>query len=201
MFFKNGTLRIGTLFDFKKNEAFNRAIGDGNEGSHFSFMDTDQTLYIDEMTESQSTFLKGLLPLGRGSSITGVQLVRELISEDFYIFCMTTEPSRKAMEEFDCDTCIEIVNPLSFFNAVTKKIKRTAGDMVWNGQITYIDKKYSYLDESNLHPAQTKDIKYSYQKEYRVIWQKRIGAPVDTILRPIFIKVPKAIKHSRLIKL
>ncbi|MFW7206616.1 hypothetical protein ACMGGQ_12555 [Enterobacter sp. BNK-13] len=201
MFFQNGTLRIGTLLDFKKNETFNEAIGDKKEGSHFPFMGIDQTLYIDEMTESQSSFLSGFMDLGAGSSITGMKLVREISSEDFYVFCMTTEPSRKAMNEFDCDTCIEIFNPILFINALTNKIRRTAGDMVWHGEITYMDKEYPYFIDAKLHPAQTKDIKYSYQKEYRAIWQRRSVTPVDTILSPIFIKAPKAIKHCRVIKI
>lgn len=200
-FFKNGTLRIGTLFDFKRNESFNKAIGDNNEGSHFPFMDTDQTLYADEMTESQSKFLDGFINMGAGSSISGINLVREISSEDFYIFCMTTKPSRKAMEEFNCDRCIEVLNPHSFISALTRKIKRTAGDLAWQGEITYMDKAYSYLSEVKLHPAQTKDIHYSYQKEYRAIWHRRNGLPIDTILKPLFIRAPKAIKHCRLIKL
>lgn len=201
MFFHNGTLRIGTLLDFKRNEDFNKAIGDSNEGSHFPFMDTDQTLYPDEMTESQSKFLEGFINMGPGSSMTGLKLVREISSEDYYIFCMTTEPSRKAMEEFNCDKCIEIENPDLFINALTRKIRKTAGDMAWHGEITYMDKEYSYLTETTLHPAQTKDIEYSYQKEYRAIWCRRNGTPIDTILSPLFIKAPKAIKHCRLIKL
>ncbi|HCX4700527.1 TPA: hypothetical protein PRU86_004251 [Escherichia coli] len=201
MFFANGTLRIGTLYDFKKNEAFNKAIGDNKEGSHFPFMDTDQTLHADQMTDSQSAFLAGFISMGAGSSITGINLVQEITSEDFYIFCMTTEPSRKAMEEFNCDKCIEILNPNSFISALTRKIKRTAGDLAWQGEITYMDKEYSYLTETKLHPAQTKDIEYSYQKEYRAIWRRRNSTPNDITLSPFFIKAPKAIKHCRLIKL
>lgn len=187
--------------DFKKNESFNKATRDNNEGSHFPFMDTSLPLYADEMTEAQSTFTKGFFEMGQGSSISGITLVKEILSEDFYIFCLTTEPNRKAMEEFSCDHCIEISNPQLFFNALTNKIKRTAGGMVWQGGITYMDKEYSYLTESKLHPAQTKDIEYSYQKEYRAIWSRRYGAPIDAVLAPFFIKAPKAIKHCRLIKL
>lgn len=201
MFFHNGTLRIGTLLDFKKNEDFNEAIGDKNEGSHYPFMNIDQTLRFGEMTPSQASFFKGAIDGVTGLSITGIKFVREVRSCDFYVYCMTTEPSRSAMEEFECDTCIEIADPMAFLRALTRKVRLQAGDLAWYGNVTYMNKEYPYTLESGLHPASTKDEHYSYQKEFRAIWRARNGSPEGTVLSPLFVRVPKSIKNCRFIKL
>ncbi|AYL75996.1 hypothetical protein CUC52_11240 [Citrobacter freundii] len=201
MFFDNGTLRIGTLLDFKKNESFNAAIGDENEGSHFPYMHSGRELPVEAMTASQTEFVNGLITMESGCVLKNVTVVQEVCSQDFYVFCMASEPSRKAMEKFECDRCIEILNPQSFINAITRKVQRDAGELAWQGQITYMNKTYSYLNEEGIHPATTKDISYEYQKEYRAIWHAKNGTPQDTLLLPFFIKAPKAIKHCRLIRL
>lgn len=201
MFFRNGTLRIGTLLDFKKNEAFNEAVGDKHEGSHYPYSIIDEPIAFGDMSASQAAFFKGTFDAPPAAIISGIRLTREISSCDFFVFCMTTEPSRTAMEEFECDTCIEIVNPTLFLRALTRKVRILAGDLVWYGHVTYMDKKYPYTLETGLHPASTKDEKYIYQKEYRAIWQGKKYALEDGFLSPIFVKVPKSIKFCRKIRI
>ncbi|MEG5938846.1 hypothetical protein UXO69_05125 [Enterobacter hormaechei] len=200
-FLKNGTLRIGTLMDFKKNENFNEAIGDKNEGSHFPQIDFQGKTYTANLNNSQKSFLKGALELPSGSFMSGFSVVREITSKDFYVYCLTIEPSRKAMDVFECDTCIEISNPLNFLSLLTKKVSEKSRGLSWHGPVSYLDKHYQYDNDPGYHPATTKDIKYSYQKEYRFIWHSRMGSNKDIVLEPFYIKVPKAIKQCRIIRL
>lgn len=201
MFFRNGTLRIGTLFDFKKNENFNEAVGDKHEGSHYPYMDVVEPIYSGNMNSLQKSFLKGAISLAPGASISNLKIVREVTSSDFFVFCMTTEPSRDAMEEFECDICIEIADPTSFIKALTRKVKSKTGDLAWHGHVTYMRKDYPYMKETGLHPACTKDERYMYQKEYRAIWHARKNSSECVILSPLFIKAPKLIKYCREIRL
>lgn len=199
-FFHNGKLRIGTLLDFKRNEAFNAAVGDKNEGSHFPFIAVEN-IKVDDMNSKQHDFFKGAIEFTPGTTIGGFTLQKEIRSEDYYIFCLASQPSRAAMEKFECDTCIEIFKPEEFINALTRKLRTKTGPLVWKGAVTYTEKKYPYTTDIANHPATTKDPEYDYQKEYRLIWQAKNAVANGAFLEPFFVKAAKTIHCCRVIKL
>lgn len=199
MFFHNGKIRIGTLLDFKKNENFNSAVGDKNEGSHFPNLPIIGTLTYENLSSKDAYFLNGIIKMSPGSSMSGITIEREIQSNDYYMYCLATKPSREAMQAFECDTCIEIGNISAFLDAITRKIRGKANLLEWKGKVTYLDKRYHHSQETGLNPAITKDLKYSYQNEYRALWKPKDG--LEKNLKPFFINAPKAIRLCRIIKI
>lgn len=201
MFLKDGLLRIGTLFDFKKNETFNQAVGDRREGSHFPYITFDEPRSIEDMTPTEKGFVSNIINMQSGVSFSSVSIGQIVTSSDYFIYCLTTIPSKKTMEFFECDTCIEIPNPRYFFRTLTREMHEYVESQVWRGPINYIDKEYHLSQDSGLHPATTKDPSFEYQKEYRGIWIPNKKIIESGELSPFLINAPKAVKGCRLVNL
>ncbi|HCM9267567.1 TPA: hypothetical protein N5L33_001156 [Enterobacter cloacae subsp. cloacae] len=197
-FLKNGTLRIGTLYNFQEYEKFNAAIADKHEGCHFPIMEIEGTIFGRELSVAQKEFLGDGFTVAPDISITGLRVEKRIYTNNSYIFCLTTEPSKKAMEEFECDVCLEITNPNALFRAITRKMRDKTDRLEWHGSITYMNKSYPFHKEVHEHPATTKDEKYLYQKEYRAIWLPKKSISSDAQISPLFVRVPKIIKYCRI---
>ena len=201
-FFREGSLKIGTLFEYKKNEKFNDAIGDKNEGSHYPFIKiNDIGLNSKNITPDEAFFICGDFTLPPGSGLSNMTIQQEIKSDDCYIFCLTTSPSFDAMKEFECDTCIEISNHRTLFRLMTNKISQNITELTWKGRITYQNKTYPFNAENGINPAITKDLKYAYQNEFRVIWTPKDDNSGQVFLNPLYINVPEARRFCKKITL
>lgn len=201
LFFHNGSIRIGTLMDFKKNHSSNEAIGDKNEGSHIVLMNTKEPLTNENITKEQENLIKDMFTLGPRGITCELNIRKEIKSPDRYVYCLSKEPSLKAMKSFDCDICLEISNVQAFLNLITRKIRNKSHIVAWQGDVKYIDKTYDFKLDSGISPSITKDLKFSYQKEYRVIWNPINIKSIDSELKPLIINVPDAKRYCRIIKL
>jgi hypothetical protein len=200
LFFLTGSLRIGTLFDFRKTEKHNKAISDKREGTHQPFVSFGNLpLKAEEMPTDLKGFLDGVIHMEPGSSISNGIISKLIQSPDHYVFCLSTKYDKKIMESFECNTCVEIDAPDLFFYQITKKIRHLAGPLAWSGPVSYTNKEYDFREEKGFHPATTKDVEYDYQCEYRAVWEPIIKNK-DTFLEPLFIKIPKARRLCRIIK-
>lgn len=201
MFLEDGLLRIGTLYDFKKNETFNDAVGDRREGLHFPFISFDEPRRIEDMTQTERGFVNNIINMSSGVSFSSVSVGRTVTSSDYYIYCLTTMPSKKTMEFFECDTCVGIPNPRYFFRTLTRQMHKYVHSQVWRGPITYTDKQFHLSQDTGLHPATTKDPKFEYQKEYRGIWNACEKIVESGELSPFLINAPKAVDGCRIVEI
>lgn len=198
-FLTHGSLKIGTLFEYRKTETYGDVIGDKDEGLHKTelFLPGGGEIDLASISPEADYFRKHLLrPDQQDSRVKiiledGARIVAHSNSQDLYIYCMTSEYSPSVMKEFGCDACLEIVRPTEFFQAISRKIRYKA-KFSGLGAINYMDKTTHYTQPHTMHPAVMKDVKYEYQKEWRVIW-----VPDQTPRQPIFINVPRAIRHCR----
>ena len=78
-FFKDGTLRIGTLHDYASSEKFAKGIYDRHEGYYF-----------------------------RSSVCDGVASWQHVINENNYLFCASRAFEPSLFAEFDADCCYRI---------------------------------------------------------------------------------------------
>lgn len=201
-FFHNGSLKIGTLYEYKRGEHSNAAIDDEREGSHYPVLRIgNEGLHSHNIDPIDAFFICGQHSLPFGSGLQSLTIQKEIKSDDCYIYCLTTSPNAKAMMAFNCDTCIEISNPVALFRLMTKKIRHKVSELSWEGEISYQDKEYNHRQERDINPATTKDLQFSYQNEYRVIWKPNQILPENINLNPLYINVPDARKFCRIIKL
>lgn len=198
-FFSSGSVKIGSLYEYRNIEKYGRVIGDVEEGVHETVLDKVGEYEIDLSGDSpEAMFFKERFNIpSSGMKIVmgdGAKVISSEHSQDFFIYCVTTEFSRASMEAFGCDACIEIIRPASFFNAISKKIRHKA-KFEGGAPIIYTDKTTSYANPHAIHPARMKSKEYAYQKEFRGIW-----TPNEEIKSPLYINVPKAIKACRVFK-
>jgi len=198
-FLRTGSLRIGTLFDFKNTEKHNEAIGDITEGLHTQFIEKYNT-NSQELTQEELDFLRPAIKFDNTKcQLDSFRLIKDIQVPDAYVFCISQEYSKKIMDSFECDVCIEISNLKQFLSQIDRKLRHFVKPMSWAGPITYMERHYPFHEEKNIYPATTKEPKYSYQKEFRVIWDPLIASSQLKPLKPKIIKIPNATRFCRLI--
>jgi hypothetical protein len=198
-FLDRGSLKIGTLYEYRKTETYGNVIGDNNEGLHKTelFLPGGGEIDLASDTPEAEYFRQHVLrPDQRDAKVKliledGARFIAHSNSEDLYIYCLTSEYSPAVMREFGCDACLEIFRPQEFFEVISRKIRHKA-KFNGLGRIQYINKTTHYKQPHMIHPAAMKDLEYEYQKEWRAIW-----IPNKFQCQPLFINVPKAIRHCR----
>lgn len=198
-FFKNGTIKIGTLYKYREEEKLGNIIGDKNEGKNYTVLafPQEQKRVIDLSDDSAEThFIKnGIIKTGDTHVIVEMgntgRMVKETQSINYYLYCFTSKYDYKMMKKFDCNACIEIIDPDLFFQAISKAI-RHQGAYIGYHKVAYKNRETDYLNPHKIHPVLQKDVEYSNQYEMRAIWQ-----PKKEPKEELFIEVPEAIKYCR----
>ncbi|WP_268809511.1 hypothetical protein [Vibrio parahaemolyticus] len=195
-FFTKGSVKIGSLYEYRKVEHYGTVIGDDAEGYYHTELSQNGTYEVDlaESSPEADFFRQHLLRPDQQHLKTkiimedGAKIISRTNSPDLYIYCVTSEFNRQVMKDFGCDSCIEIRRPELFFRALSKQIRHKADFEIVTG-ITYGDKNTHYKTPHEVHPALKKGDNYAYQKEVRAIW-----TPKKEIKQPLFVDVPKAIR-------
>lgn len=196
-FFSKGNLKIGTLYEYRKIEIYGNAIGDDAEGiiSTDFELPNGGTIHMGQDSR-EAEFLRsipGLSELPSGVKIVmakGAKIIDQNHSPDAYIFCTTAEFDPNVMKEFG-GACFEIVQPEKFFKIISRAIRHQA-ILVGTAPITYRSRQTDWERPHTVHGSMIKADKYAYQKEVRTLWN-----PLKESVKPLFIKVPDAIKYCR----
>lgn len=198
-FLEKGSLKIGTLFEYRKNEIYGDVIGDKEEGVHVTELKipgggeirtdspTQEGAFIREFQKISGLQVTSGRITVQGSGVIAIRTQ----SQDQYIYCMSSEFNEDVMKQFECDSCLEIIRPQHFFDAISKVI-HPLGKFHMASAINYRDRTASYKEPHQFHPSLIKDGSYEYQKEWRAIW-----LPKSEPTGPLFIDVPRARQHCR----
>lgn len=199
-FFKKGSLKIGTLYEYRDAENLGGVVGDSEEGFHYTEVSFVGEKIVDLHGNSpEAVYLRKSLGIADGSHKNSVKMIipagtkilNSSYAENCYIYCVSAEFDPAVMAAFGCDACIEIINPDAFFLAISKKI-RHKGNFETLREIDYSDRRTHFSRPHKTYPALMKGVDYAYQKELRAIWTAKRAT-----VKPIFVDVPQAIKHCR----
>ncbi len=196
-FFTDGSLRIGTLYDYRSEEDHGIEIGDHKEGA-LVFSGTGENLTKQQLAEMP--LLRGIIDAPDGGTIGRVTFTDCIIDRgDLYIFSTSQDYSRGAHLQWAEDptaqynACYSINSARLFFREVSRAISKKAKFLGF-GQVHYYDSDQGLDIRSplgHLHPGQLKGGKrYSQQMEIRAYWQ-----PLSALSPPFLTKVPEAIKY------
>ena len=170
----SGSIKIGTLYSYRDDEALGNEIGDSNEGVAFEYSHDKEAKRGDQLNPLERTAIK----VGPGMVVANNYIERRHISPNYYIFCasLSNEPSisdklNRDYPEDKYDACVEITNLKNFVSEVSTAFSDKA-QFVGCLQCVYINRKYHYT-KTVPHPAVIKDSRYSYQKEVRLIWKPK----------------------------
>lgn len=190
----SGTVRIGTLYDFRNIEDHASGIGDKGEGTRetrgaIHFADSDQPNFPD--------FLRRFAKVDTGGRFTAHDslFVERQESPDFYVFCCSEEYNPDIWLERGYDGCVEIKQPDIFFRALTKSLyaKGRIKPGCYVERCVYIDRSQDYRWEHPAHPAVMKPPSFAHEKEMRAIW-----TPRDNQISPFILYCRTARKFCRL---
>ena len=119
---KRGSIRIGTLFDFRKSE-HKKGISDATEGTKLINLDIGETEHYDYLTKAPDA-LKGFIKISgecRNLSLGDIHTTTKQSSQDLFILCLSSEASRLVMNSLGgTDECLELVYQEEFFQALNR---------------------------------------------------------------------------------
>jgi hypothetical protein len=187
-FFKHGSVKIGTMYEYRDMEKYGGAIGDKLEGTKHRFDIVEENVWTEQ---NQPEWTKKIFGMEDGARvrIKDCSFTTETVSPDHNIYCVTSKFSIAAMKEFGYDSCFIIDNPVAFFAEISKGLpagSRFAGAY----QCSYTNGS-SHENDKGVHEALVKYPEYAYQSEVRALWD---SGPDP---KPQYINCPKAAQYCR----
>ena len=178
-FLSNGSLRIGTLYDFRDTEKYGVQVADRHEGTKKLAGTTNN---LD--TESQKAYpmLAGLINIeGKGTVGTLTVANHVVESPDLFVFSCATYYLLDAHvlwnEHESYDFCYCIWAPEMFFLAISAALG-SEYEFLAAGSVQYSDELDYFGANADIHPAFVKRATdFSTQSEFRAIW--KLGEPKD----------------------
>jgi len=182
-----GTIRVGTLFDFRKTEHA-RGVADSSEGTRTILALPDREIITEDQAEKDAFFgMMGARVHGKITVPRGVRFVHKQTSTDHFIFCASTELSSRVQAEFEAtDACVEINDISGFLYELTRALNAVAPvrfDGIHEVQYTgrtqeqTLTRFQDFNPAHGLHPGLIKDPSFRRQKELRAIW-----SPISAML-------------------
>jgi hypothetical protein len=193
-FLKEGTLLIGTLYDFQDEEQHGGEIGDALEGTkqvssmRLKMIDTDEPENIPYwMSEHMNVSGSNRLVIHARDGMSAVHK-----DPNAYIFCCTDTFDAKAMKEMAYDCCIEILDADIFFKATSIKMKHYA--KFWGAAKCVYKATEIEHSEDEIPATFIKEPKFAAQKEVRGLWLPKEPQSI----KPIVLKSKKAARACRI---
>jgi hypothetical protein len=176
-----GVVRIGTLYNFRKEETHGQHIGDRGEGELKYRMGFGDETYSEE---NMPDFLKGQFQ-GRPGKIrfVGGSFVRRESVSDLYVFCVTER--REPLPDYG-DTRIYIPNPEPFFEEIGSVLQAR---FLGFHRCLYEERTrpHTAWRTAGQYHALVKPVRYAEEKEVRALWE-----PVSLPIAP-FIATASAL--------
>jgi hypothetical protein len=165
-----GSVKIGTLYEFWAMEALGNEVGDRYEGRAFCEIPGQR---IDEILSDNDPSYMARWVRETLASAPEARYFKTFIAchqtVDQFIYCTTSEFDAGVMASFGCDTCVEIWNPPAFLELITRGMAERA---IFRGayHCNYRRRSFDYIESSMIGPETIKDPQYAHQKEVRAVW-------------------------------
>jgi len=172
---RDGAVRVGTLYDFRRIEALDPERGDQNEGVRISF--TDGAPGILE-GKDLPWFVRESLQIPPNVKVqfeAGAVLNVHQNAPDAYVYCACSKFDESLMQRFG-GACVKITDSTPFFDAITQVldgwtpegIRRITGFRL--GPCEYADRQQTWPNVTQYDPVFRKPLAYSHQSEVRAVW-------------------------------
>ena len=142
---ERGEVRIGTLYEYRNEEAHGEGVLDTAEGTRNTFLE------VDEMTITggeQHPFISQFISVDVASSVVikGGRFENFETSKNCWIYCVSNSSDFHVSENLsdDYDACVEIHKPHDFMLAIGRKLMKKAYCMGW-WKCQYLGRHVQYL--------------------------------------------------------
>ena len=193
---REGKIRIGTLYDFRKTEEYGGEIGDENEGINIEYSDDQEIKRGDELNPLESSAIHA----GPGMLVFNNYIEKKHVSENLYLYCVSLiydidvlNGLNRDFPDGHYDACVKIENPKDFMEDISQALKSKA-NFIGCVPCSYRQRSFHYSEETQ-HPATLKDPKYSYQKEIRFMWASNNN---DVEIEPVHLTIKSISRNCKL---
>jgi hypothetical protein len=190
---------INHLNNYKEKE-LGTEVGDDNEGTLTSVLNIyDYTFGSGKNIALDNSFnnIQNMIQTN-GVKITmkNISLQTTYSDQNYFVFCTCLEYDEKVKKEFGGSTLI-INDVPKFLNYLNRKLLKQGKQLVIAEKCRYVkDRKNFFNDMQNSFfmdfPALVKELRYSYQKEFRILWRNIDGSQIT---KPIKIYSPEALQQ------
>lgn len=170
----SGSVRIGTLSDYRKTDKHGELISDEFEGSKRM---SGSISNINSENAHKYPGLEGLVKVESGGGMTGQLTFNNCVFSvpDLLIFSATKEYSQQIHELWDknegYNSCYKIISPRLFFRAISEALGSNYNFLGF-AEVHYADEIDIASPQAGIHPALVKrHAGYADQAEIRAIWQ------------------------------
>jgi hypothetical protein len=192
-FFDTGSIRVGTLHDFRKIEAHGKWRGDDSEGKSNV---VQHVPFVDRIEEG--SFLSNFISPGSGGHFENNTFIQRRDFPNSFVFCTSSYFSNDLLQrwhqEEGVDACYEIFNWQAYKAEVSKKLAPIA-DVIASSYVTYVTGDIDgESQQRHILPPFVKKKEYDWQSEFRGVWLHKAPS-VD--VKAACIEIPEARKYCR----
>jgi len=165
------------LFRFCKHKYLYQLLKDGHlrlrPASDYASIENDKARQDDETCKATlhgASHVRVTAESGQSISIIG-DLRLSTTAPDYYTFCLSSDWDSDLYKEFQgSDSCLVIRDARSFIERVRASSRiELPGWQLFAAPIHYYD-PYTPSRAAPILPAMSKDFRYAYQREFRLIW-------------------------------
>jgi hypothetical protein len=122
---------------------------------------------------------------GKPIPVVGEISYSQSTPDNFFVLCMSNGYQPRILDDFEADALLVVHNVNRFLIRLERAVKAVRPDLRMLARpITYYDPYRVNPDQ--VEPEFSKHFRFSYQREYRIIWQK-IGLGFDE--QPFFVEI------------
>lgn len=184
-FLSLGSVRIGTLYDYRKQEHV-PGVSDPFEGLkhiHHHFVDTSSGMT--DLDLSAITQMHFVNPEGiRHVTLENTTIHQTVSAPDCFIHCTSASSSRDVMAQFEgADSCFEIHMGQNFYARLTETLNKLVSvRFVGVHSIKYRSRHEKWGGHMGDHPAWFKEDEFADQEEVRAVWEPVIPGELKPII-------------------
>lgn len=183
---QKGKIRIGTLYDYRQQEA--RGIADPSEGRK-SVQTIIDHLDASKANDQEAKVLKEFSVLDSSKrpkvKFVNCRFTREFTCPDCFVFCVSESFSVETMRQFeDADSCVNICNSDLFFKILTEELnKHIPVKFMGMHKVVYQERVENWNGTNwGRHPAVIKEPRFSQQFEIRALWSPKFSEGLTPII-------------------
>ena len=169
MMMKEGIIRIGTLYEYRKNEQPDKQRNDNNEGKMSYVYDIDAEINARDLPKIFADLVQ------EDVNFKNIILKTPLDAQNSYIYCGSQVFDKNLMTEFKTECCVEIFDIKNFVETIGKQLANEGYiyNCVLQGPCNYIGHEVDVNFNETAEFLKDKEL-YGHQAEYRVIYKPLI---------------------------
>lgn len=192
-FFDTGSIRVGTLHDFRKIEEHGKWRGDESEGKSNVVQHVPYTDRIEE-----GSFLSRFIAPGSVGQMNNNVFIEQRDYPNSFVFCTSSYFSNDLFQRWHAeegvDACYEIFDWKGYKAEITKKLAPIANPIA-SSYVTYVAGDiHGESQQRHILPPFVKKEEYIWQSEFRGLWLHKAPS-ID--VKAACIEIPEARKYCR----